>query len=38
MKQLQFFILTYIEATVKEFDITAAALIDTGFEVISLLS
>ena len=30
MKQLQFPILTYIEATLKELDITTTALIDTG--------
>ena len=33
MKQLQFLILTYIEATAKELDITTTALIDTGSEV-----
>jgi len=33
MKQLQFPILTYIEATVKELDITITVLIDTGSEV-----
>ena len=33
MNQLQIPILTYIEVTVKELDITTTALIDTGFEV-----
>lgn len=33
MKQLQISILTYIEITVKELDITTTALIDTGSEV-----
>ena len=33
MKQLQFPVLTYIEATIKELDITTATLIDTGSEV-----
>ena len=33
MKQLQFPVLTHIEATTKELDITTTALIDTGSEV-----
>lgn len=33
MKQLQILILTYIETTVKELDITTTALIDIGSEV-----
>ena len=33
MKQLQFPVLTYVEATVKELDITTTALIDSGSEV-----
>jgi len=34
MKQQQFSVLTYIEATAKELDITTTALIDTSSEVI----
>ena len=33
MEQLQFPILTYVEATVKDLDITTTALLDTGSEV-----
>ena len=33
MKQLEFSVLTYIEATVKDLDITTTALLDTGSEV-----
>ena len=33
MKQLQFPILTYIDVTVKAFDITTTALIDTGYKI-----
>ena len=33
MKQLEFPVLTYIEATVKDLDITTTALLDTGSEV-----
>jgi len=33
MKQLQFPILTYIEANIKELDITTTALINTGSKV-----
>ena len=33
MKQLEIHILTYIDVTVKELDITSTALIDTGSEV-----
>ena len=34
MKQLEIPILTYIDVTVKELDITTTTLIDTGSEVI----
>ena len=34
MKHLEFPVLTYIEATVKDLDITTTTLLDTGSEVI----
>ena len=36
MKQLEFSVLTYIETTVKDLDITTTALLDTGSEVTFL--
>ena len=38
MKQLEFSVVTYIEATMKELDITTTVLIDTGSEVTFFLN